>query len=77
MTLKSGGARRGGSRRGDHNSFGLAIGAGIDIKIANNVFLNFDVKKVQIRTDVSMNGSKVSTVKVDPLLVGVGIGYRF
>ncbi|HEY9223659.1 MAG TPA: OmpW family outer membrane protein [Variovorax sp.] len=61
----------------DHNSFGLAVGAGFDIKIAKNVFLNFDVKKVQIRTDVSLNGTKLSTVKVDPLLVGVGIGYRF
>ncbi|MGJ7491857.1 OmpW/AlkL family protein [Variovorax sp. ZT4R33] len=61
----------------DHNSFGLAIGAGFDIKVAKNVFLNFDVKKVQIRTDVSMNGTKLSTVKLDPLLIGVGIGYRF
>ena len=61
----------------DHNSFGLAVGAGFDIKVAKNVFLNFDVKKVQIRTDVSLNGNKLSTVKVDPLLIGVGIGYRF
>lgn len=61
----------------DHNNFGLAIGAGVDIAIAKNVFLNFDVKKVQIRTDVSLNGTKLSTVKVDPLLIGVGIGYRF
>lgn len=61
----------------EHNSFGLALGAGVDIAIAKNVFLNFDVKKVQIRTDVSLNGTKLSTVKVDPLLIGVGIGYRF
>ena len=61
----------------DHDSFGLAVGAGFDVKVAKNVFLNFDVKKVQIRTDVSLNGAKLSTVKVDPLLVGVGIGYRF
>lgn len=61
----------------EHNSFGLALGAGVDIAIAKNVFVNFDVKKVQIRTDVSLNGTKLSTVKVDPLLIGVGIGYRF
>lgn len=61
----------------EHHSFGLALGAGVDIAIAKNVFLNFDVKKVQIRTDVSLNGTKLSTVKVDPLLIGVGIGYRF
>lgn len=61
----------------DHNSFGLALGAGLDIAIAKNVFLNFDVKKVQIRTDVKLAGTKVSTVKVDPWLIGVGVGYRF
>jgi outer membrane protein len=61
----------------DHSSFGLALGGGVDIAIAKNVFLNFDVKKVQIRTDVSLAGTKLSTVKVDPWLFGVGIGYRF
>lgn len=61
----------------DNSSFGLALGAGVDIKIAKNVFLNFDVKKVQIRTDVSQFGQKLSTVKVDPWLIGAGVGYRF
>ena len=61
----------------DHNSFGLALGAGFDIAIAKNVFLNFDVKKLQIRTDVKLAGTTLSTVKVDPWLIGVGIGYRF
>lgn len=59
------------------NSYGLALGAGIDIAIAKNVFLNFDVKKVQIRTDVTRLGQTLSTVKVDPWLFGAGVGYRF
>ena len=37
--------------------------------------LNFDIKKVQIRSDVFIGGAKASEVKVDPLLIGVG--YRF
>ena len=61
----------------EHDSFGLALGAGVDIAIAKNVFLNFDVKKLQIRTDVKLAGTTLSTVKVDPWLIGVGIGYRF
>lgn len=61
----------------DKNSFGLALGAGFDYEIQKNVYFNVDVKKVQIRTDVSSNGTKVGEFKVDPLLVGVGIGYRF
>lgn len=61
----------------ERNSFGLAVQAGLDVAVAKNVYLNLDVKKVQIRTDVSSGGSKIGTFKVDPLLVGVGVGYRF
>ncbi len=59
------------------NSYGLALQAGADYEISKNVYLNLDVKKVQIRTDVSLSGVKVGQFKVDPLLVGVGIGWRF
>ena len=61
----------------ERNSFGLAMQAGLDVAVAKNVYLNFDVKKVQIRTDVSSGGTTLGTFKVDPLLVGVGVGYRF
>lgn len=61
----------------ERNSWGLAVGGGVDIAIAKNWFLNFDVKKVQIRSDVKLGMQKVSQVKVDPWLFGVGVGYRF
>jgi len=61
----------------DHDSWGLALQAGADYKIDQRWSLNFDVKKVQIRSDVMISGAKVSAVKVDPLMVGVGVGYRF
>ena len=61
----------------ERNSWGLAVQAGLDIPVAKNVVLNFDVKKVQIRTDVLAGGAKVGTFKVDPLLFGIGVGYRF
>jgi len=37
------------------------------------------VKYVQIHSDVKVaaTGAKVTSVKVDPMLYGVGIGYRF
>ncbi|MFZ6748689.1 OmpW/AlkL family protein [Undibacterium sp. Ren11W] len=59
------------------NSFGLAVQAGVDFKLSQNWSLNLDVKKVQIRSDVSISGVKVSAVQVDPWLFGVGVGYRF
>ena len=60
-----------------HNSFGLALQVGVDIPVAKNMYLNLDVKKVQIRTVVSSFGSKVGKFKVDPGVVGVGLGWRF
>lgn len=61
----------------EKDSFGFALQVGADYEISKNVYLNLDIKKVQIRTDVSANGSKQGTFKVDPLLVGIGVGYRF
>ncbi|MBA5639777.1 OmpW family protein [Duganella sp. LX20W] len=61
----------------EHKSFGLALQAGVDYKIDKNWSVNFDVKKVQIRSDVFVSGAKVSNVQIDPWLVGVGVGYRF
>lgn len=61
----------------EKNSFGYALQAGIDFKLDKNWTFNLDIKKVQIRTDLSVNNAKVSTLKVDPLLFGAGFGYRF
>jgi outer membrane protein len=61
----------------DKNSFGPALQVGVDIPVAKNMYLNFDIKKVYIRTDVAAAGAKLGTFKVDPVLVGVGLGWRF
>ncbi|MBF5004507.1 OmpW/AlkL family protein [Diaphorobacter caeni] len=59
------------------NSWGGALQVGFDYAIDKNWSINFDVKKVYIGTDVYSAGNKVGSFKVDPLLVGVGVGYRF
>jgi len=63
----------------DNHSFGFALQAGVDVPLTKQVSLNFDVKKVQIQTDVyvASTGAKAGTLKLDPVLFGVGIGYRF
>jgi outer membrane protein len=66
-----------GAGRLEHDSVGLALQAGVDFKLDKNWSINLDVKKVQIRSDVFISGARASDVKVDPLLVGVGVGYRF
>lgn len=61
----------------DRQSWGAAFGAGFDWKLDRNLYLNVDVKKVYIGADVTLGGAKVSEVKVDPVLIGVGLGWRF
>ncbi|HEX7985731.1 MAG TPA: OmpW family outer membrane protein [Duganella sp.] len=61
----------------EHDSVGLVLQAGVDYAVDKQWSINFDVKKAQIRSDVMVGGAKVSRVKVDPLMIGVGVGYRF
>ncbi|MEG0936595.1 OmpW/AlkL family protein [Comamonas sp.] len=56
------------------NSFGGALQVGFDYALDKNWSVNFDVKKVFIDTNVTAGFGKF---KVDPWLVGVGVGYRF
>jgi outer membrane protein len=62
----------------DDSSYGAAFQAGVDVPLTKQVSLNFDVKKVYIKTDVyTAAGVNAGTLKLDPVLVGVGVGYRF
>ncbi|MDT7837403.1 OmpW/AlkL family protein [Aquabacterium sp. OR-4] len=60
-----------------HNSWGLAAQVGADVPLGGGWLLNVDVKKVQIGTTVYVGGVDHGKFKVDPLLVGVGVGKRF
>ncbi|KAF1044041.1 MAG: Outer membrane protein W [Herbaspirillum frisingense] len=66
-----------GAAQLDSNSVGGALQAGVDVKIDKHWLINFDIKKVQIQSDVKVGGTRISTVKIDPWLFGVGVGYRF
>ncbi len=61
----------------DKDSWGGALQVGVDIPLTKGVYLNLDLKKVMLRTDVKLAGNKIGEFKVDPLLVGVGLGWRF
>lgn len=61
----------------DKSSIGGALQLGVDIPLSGNMYLNLDVKKAYIGTGVSAGGAKAGDFKVDPLLVGVGVGWRF
>lgn len=60
------------------NSFGWAFQAGVDILLQKDSGINFDVKKVYISSDVSINDQAVkATVDINPWIIGFGVFKRF
>lgn len=63
------------------SSFGWAAQAGVDIDLNEKIFLNIDVKYIDIDTTARLatTAAGVQKVKVDidPLVFGIGLGMRF
>jgi len=62
------------------NSFGWAAQAGMDFDLNEKFFLNVDVKYIDMSTKATLTtGALVNTVdvKINPIVVGVGIGMKF
>ncbi|MBS0380049.1 MAG: OmpW family protein [Proteobacteria bacterium] len=61
----------------DKTSVGPAAQAGFDYRLGGGWFLSADLKWVMLRSDVKFDGNKISEARIDPLLFGLGVGYRF
>ena len=62
----------------DSTSVGGALQAGVDYEIAKNWFFNADVKYIWMSTNVmGPDGNKLTELKLNPWVFGVGFGYRF
>lgn len=62
------------------NNVGAAIQAGFDYNISGHWFANFDVKQIFLSTNAHLNtvlGRVTAKTNLDPLVVGLGVGYRF
>ena len=62
------------------DSFGYALQAGVDVDLSKRVFLNLDVKYIDIDTAARLTtGGAVNRVKVsvDPIVPSIGLGMRF
>ena len=57
---------------------GFAMVAGVDYEVAPNWLVNFDVKKILLRPDASVNSGLVrANVTLDPWIIGAAVRYRF
>jgi outer membrane protein len=61
----------------DKSSWGYAFQIGADFPITQNLSFNVDFKKIDINADAKLGGTPIGTVKIDPAVFGIGIGYRF
>lgn len=60
----------------ESSSMGMAGQLGADITVAPGVFLNIDVKKALLSSDVRLGASTISAVRIHPWLASVGLGFR-
>lgn len=68
----------GGTNSIDKSSNGGALQIGFDYKVGANSYINVDVKKIFIQTDIKNSAlGKIATLKGDPYLFGVGYGMKF
>lgn len=59
------------------DAFGWALQAGVDVAVTDRLYLNLDVKKIFLETDVRINNAIDASVEINPWILGVGVGYRF
>lgn len=60
------------------NGFGYSLQAGVDYWLDDDFGLNFDVKKIWVEHDVSVNGGAVTgELELDPWIIGAGVTWRF
>jgi outer membrane protein W len=57
-------------------SVGPALQAGLDVALSQTLYLNVDVKWNLLRMNITAQGTKLATLEVDPLTLGLGVGVR-
>jgi len=67
----------GGAAKLDTYSVGPAGQAGFDYKLTERLSLNADVKRIMLRTDVTVGGAKLTEARLDPWLYSLGLRYSF
>lgn len=59
------------------DSWGVALHAGLDFKLTERASFRTDVRWIDIDTDVTVAGTKIGSVAIDPLVFGVSYVMKF
>lgn len=59
------------------DSVGLAAQLGADFELSGRMFLNVDVRWMDIDTDAEVNGAALEEVEIDPLVYSLNVGWKF
>ncbi len=59
------------------DSFGLAAQVGADFDISDTMFVNFDVRWIDINTDAELDGVALEEVEIDPVVYSLTLGWQF
>lgn len=66
------------------NSFGLAAQIGVDIDVTENMFVNAEVRYIDIDSDGELRfpgpgggNVDIGKVEIDPIVAGLSVGFRF
>ncbi len=75
----NGNLNAGGAALATTNSIAPAFEVGSDFPLTGPTFINVDVKKIMMSTDVSAaaSGTVLDTLKINPWVFGLGLGVKF
>ena len=59
------------------SSWGVAAHAGLDVAVTDKSALRFDVRWADIDSKVKLDGAKIGTANIDPMVYGVAYVMKF
>lgn len=59
------------------DSFGLAVQVGVDIPVWERGAIRLNARYIDIETDVKLNGTKIGTAEIDPVVLGIAYVLSF
>jgi outer membrane protein len=59
------------------DSWGLALNAGVDYAVSEKGAVRFNVRWIDIDSDVTLNGDNIGTAEIDPVVISASYVHRF